>query len=153
MKLLLNRDTQFEREGLFNVVYDSSHSRAVFCLIENGTRSFFGLQERNNGPEKAAMKGRSELVLCPIQRFSERSHLTISKKAVIAASGNGFANIVYLSIEKVRISESRHNLLSHALNIAAYNSHTKMAEFLIREGDNVNTVVEKVSYPWTGDDL
>ncbi len=55
-----------------------------------------------------------------------------------------------LLVEKFLSSESRHNILNRALNIAARNDHTEVAEFLIREGGDINAVVERVSTPQDG---
>jgi len=99
---------------------------------------------------KAAMKGYSELVLFSIQRYSGQKYLTISQEAVTAISGHGFADILRLLVEKFLSSESRHNILNRALDIAARNDHTEVAEFLIREGGDVNAVVERVSTPQDG---
>lgn len=155
MKLLLDSGTQFGRAGLsnaFDVACDSGHSRAVLCLIENGTRNFFGPQECSRGLEKAAMKGHSEIVRCCIERCSRQSHLAISEEAVTTASGNRSAEIVRLLVEKLKSSKSRHGILDRALNIASQNCHTEVAEFLIREGGDVNAVVEEVSAPRGGRD-
>jgi len=126
------------------------HSRAVLSLVENDRRNLFGPIKCSKSMVKAAMKGYSELVLFSIQRYSGQKYLTISQEAVTAISGHGFADILRLLVEKFLSSESRHNILNRALDIAARNDHTEVAEFLIREGGDVNAVVERVSTPQDG---
>ena len=153
VKLLLDSGIQFERKGLSNAFYvacDSGHTRAVLWLTENDTSNLFGLQDYNKGLEVAAMKGHSEVALCLIQCCPEQSHLTISEKAFIAASGHGSADIVRLLVERVMGSELRHSRLNRALNIAVHNGHTEVAEFLIEVGGDVNAIVEEVSAPQRG---
>lgn len=150
IRLLFNSGIYFEKEGLshaFDVACDFGHCTAVLCLIENDVRNLFGTEECDKGLEKAAMKGHSELVLYFIQRCSEHRNLTISEAAVTTASGNGFTDILRLLVERVKSNTSRHNILDRALNIAARNGHTEVAEFLIREGGDVNAVVEEESAP------
>jgi len=150
MKLLLNCGTRFERQCLskaFDVACESGHSKAVRCLIEHDTDNLFGVQQCNKGFEKAAMHGHCELVCYFMEHCSGRSYFTISEEAIMTAAGNGYADIVRFLIEEVKRSELRHSTLNRALNTASRHGRREVVELLIREGGNLNAVVEEVSAP------
>ena len=146
IKLLLDGGTLMEADGLFqafNVACVSGCKSALLSLIENDTRNFLRLQDYDSGLKTAGMKGHHELVRFFVQR-SFRSHcLPVLGETIVIASGNGFTDIVRLLVGEVKNSESYTNTLNRALNLASRRGHKEVADFLIREGAEVNAIVEE----------
>lgn len=83
-----------------------------------------------------------------IERDSGQSSLTISEEAATTASRQGFAETVSLLIGEMGSSEFCQSTLNHALIVASREFHTEVAVRLVREGVNVNAVVEVLPVPW-----
>ena len=148
IKLLLDSGAPMEVDGLlpaFDTACTLGCKLTLLSLIENDTRNVLRLQDYDSGLKTAATKGHYELLRFFLERSSRRNSPTALGETIVIASGDGFTDIVRLLVEEVKISESYSNIhvLNRALNLASRNAHREVADFLIREGAEVNAIVKE----------
>ena len=79
-------------------------------------------------------------------RGLEHHDLNINAETVIHVSGNGFLGVLRPLIELSKSQETFPSTLNQSLQIASHNGHKEVVDLLIREGADVDAVVEEVEY-------
>ncbi len=149
VEALLDSGSDLDPEGLSRMV-DAickwGSTSTLQHLLENNKRKMLRPQQYSSGLNKAARNGNHEVVHFLLGQRFKHYDPDINAETVIHASGNGFVSVLRHLIKLSKTQESFRSTLSQSLQIASRNGHKEVVDFLIREGADVDAVVEEVVY-------
>ena len=119
-------------------------------LLKRDWNKVLGIQQFSNCLSQAARNHNGQVVMYWLEEYPEHHNLVVDPATVIDVSKNGFIDILPPLIEQIRPTDSFEKTLSQCLQVASRNSHTEVVEYLIREGADVNTVVEEAVFTSRG---
>ena len=146
MEALLERNFEHDLKGLMKTL-DSvcawGNEDLLQLLLKSDTKSVLGIQQYSSGLSQSLRNNNHSLVRYWLEEHPEHHNLVVDPVTVIDVSGNGFVDILPLLMNHIRPMDKFERILSQCLQVASKMGHKEVVGYLIKEGANVNAVVEE----------
>lgn len=156
LETLLESGSQLELEILTNTL-DAlcawGSKEDVQLLLKHDAKNALGVSHYSSGLSQAVRKNNSQMVLYWLEEHPGKGALAVDPAAVIDVAGNGFMVILPSLISQLRKADSFDKTLHQCLQVASSNGHSESVDYLIREGANINAVVEIAQHASGGNKL
>lgn len=146
MEALLESDFEHDLEGLTNTLNSVcawGNEELLRLLLKSDTKSVLGIQQYSGGLRQSVRNNNHSLVMYWLEEHPEHHNLVVDPVTVIDVSRKGFVDILPLLMKYIRPMDRFERILSQCLQAASEMGHKEVVGYLIKEGANVNAVVEE----------
>ena len=147
MKGLLENNSEFGLEDLTETLKSVcawGNEETLEMFLKHDTEKKLGIYQYSIGLSEAIQKNNRPAVVYWLEKHAEHHNLVVGPATVIDVSGNGLMDILPPLIKKCKSMSPFETILNQSLQIASTMGHEKVIEYLIRQGADVNAVVEEV---------
>ena len=146
MKTLLESNFEFGPEHLTKTlesVCSWGSEETVEKVLEHDVEKFLGIPQYSSSLNEAALKDNGRVVLYWLEEHPEHHNLVVDPTTVIDVAGNGLVDVLTQLIKATKSTDSCEAILNQALQVASTMGHKEVVRYLVREGADVNAVVEE----------
>ena len=146
MKASLESNTEFGLEDLtktLEFVCGWGSKGNLKIILKHDGESLLGFQQYSSSLNEAALKNKGRIVLYCLEKHPEHHNLVVDPATVIDVAGNGLVDILTQLIKATKSTDSSEAILNQALQVASRMGHKEVVGYLVREGAEVNAVVEE----------
>ena len=146
MSALLERISEFSLEDLtktLEFVCGWGSEENLKTILKYDGEKLLGFQQYSSGLNEAALRNNGRVVLYWLEEYPEHHNLVVDPATVIDVVGNGLVDILSPLINALKSTDSCETILNQALQVASTMGHQEVVKNLVKEGADVNAIVEE----------
>ncbi|KAL9063940.1 MAG: hypothetical protein Q9161_009193, partial [Pseudevernia consocians] len=146
MKELLENNSDFGIEDLTKTLKSVcawGNEETLEVFLKYDTKKKLGIYQFARGLSEAVLKNNRSAVVYWLEKHAEHHNLVIDPATVMDVSGNGLIDILPPLVKKFKSMYPFETTLNQSLQAASTMGHGEVIEYLIREGADVNAVIEE----------
>ena len=146
MNALLESKSEFGLEDLTKTLQSVcgwGGEEIVKKVLEHDVEKLLGIPQYSSGLNEAALKDNGRAVLYWLEEHPEHHNLVVDPTTVIDVAGNGLVDVLTQLIKAIKSTDSFEAILNQALQVASTMGHKEVVRYLVREGADVNAVLEE----------
>ena len=146
MQALLESNSEFGLEDLtktLDFVCGWGSGEKLKIILRHDGEKVLGFQQYSSGLNEAALKNNGRVVLYWSEKHPEHHNLVVDPATVVDVAGNGLVDILFLLIKAIKSTDSCETILNQALQVASTMGHQEVVKYLVKEGADVNAIVDE----------